>query len=90
VPENKELYCAIVVITYYGKGIAYAAIGDIDNFVYQRNLFRSAANLVPESSINFPNKVVDKLKVASAMLDGELKYRRGNFKAASSYLQIAI
>lgn len=90
VPDNKELYCTTVATTYYGKGIAYAATGDIDNSVRQRSLFRSAVNLIPESRMNFPNKVVDELKVASAMLDGELEYRRGNFEAAFSHLRRAI
>ncbi|KAH8763319.1 hypothetical protein F5883DRAFT_677292 [Diaporthe sp. PMI_573] len=90
VPDDKELYCTTVATTYYGKGIAYAATGDVDNAIRQRSLFRSAVNLVPESRTNFPNKVVDELKVALAMLDGELEYRRGNFEAAFSHLRYAI
>lgn len=90
VPDNKELYCTTAATAYYGKGIAYAATGDIDNSDRQRSLFLSAVKLIPESRINFPNKVVDVLKVASAMLDGELEYRRGNFEAAFSHLRHAI
>lgn len=90
VPENHELYCTTVATTYYGKGIAYAATGDIENSARQQNLFQSATKLVPESRMSFPNKVVDELKVASAMLDGELEYRRGNVEAAFSHLRKAI
>lgn len=90
VPDNKELYCTTAATAYYGKGIAYAATGDIDNSDRQRSLFLSAVKLIPESRINFPNKVVDVLKVASAMLDGELEYRRGNFEAAFAHLRHAI
>lgn len=47
VPDNKQLYCTTVATTYYGKGIAYAATGDIDNSVRQRGLFRSAVTSSP-------------------------------------------
>ncbi|KAL0935669.1 TPR domain-containing protein [Colletotrichum truncatum] len=90
VPEDKDLYCTTVATIHYGKGIAYAATGDIENAVRQRELFQSAFKRVPETRMSFPNKVVDELKVAEAMLNGELEYRRGNYEAAFESLRLSI
>ncbi|KAJ9622818.1 hypothetical protein H2204_011427 [Knufia peltigerae] len=90
IPEDKELYCVTTVMTYYGKGIAYASTNDLKNADIQRELFRKAAPLVPESRLDFPNRIVDVLKVANAMLDGEIEYRRRNYKVAFESLREAI
>lgn len=90
VPENKELYCVTVATIYYGRGIAYAATGDIQEADKQRELFREAVKRVPESRLVFPNTASAVLAVASAMLDGEVEYRRGNYEAAFDSLRLAM
>lgn len=90
IPEDKELYCVTTVMTHYGKGIAYAATRDLESADAQRELFREAAKRVPPSRLDFPNRIVDVLKVAAAMLDGEIEYRRQNYDAAFGHIREAI
>ncbi|KAF7864053.1 hypothetical protein EAF04_007018 [Stromatinia cepivora] len=90
IPQNKELYCSTVAMTHYGKGIAWAATRNLKEADKERELFREAAKLVPSTRLIFPNKVIDVLSVATAMLDGEIEYRRGNHKAAFESLRLAI
>ncbi|KAL4787082.1 hypothetical protein BJX76DRAFT_364203 [Aspergillus varians] len=88
--EDKELYCVTNVMRHYGKGIAYAATSQLDEADKQRELFKAASKLVPPTRLDFPNKITDILEVASAMLDGEIEYRRGDYETAFSRLQDAV
>ncbi|KAJ5107396.1 TPR domain protein [Penicillium angulare] len=90
IPEDKDLHCTTTAMTYYGKGIAYAATGDVDEANNQRELYLQAAKNVPESRKDYPNRIVDVLKVATSMLNGEIEYRRGNFTEAFEHLREAI
>lgn len=54
-------------MTFYGKGIAYAAMSNISEAAKQRELYLSAAARVPESRRD-PNRIVDILKRATSML----------------------
>ncbi|CAG7916354.1 unnamed protein product [Penicillium olsonii] len=89
-PEDKELYCVTNVMRHYGKAIAYAATGQIEEADKQRELFKIASRLVPPTRLDFPNKITDILKVASAMLDGEIEYRRANYDVAFRRLADAV
>ncbi|KAF7537416.1 hypothetical protein G7054_g3785 [Neopestalotiopsis clavispora] len=42
------------------------------------------------SRLDYPNRIVDILEVATRMLDGEIEYRRGNYEKAFASLQQAI
>ncbi|SPO05434.1 related to TPR domain protein [Cephalotrichum gorgonifer] len=90
IPEDKDLYCVTVATIYYGKGIAYAATGDVEEADRQRLLFHEALPRVPDTRMAFPNKVVNILGVAEAMLDGEIEYRRGNYTVAFDSLRLAV
>jgi hypothetical protein len=89
-PLDQDLYCVTTVMTHYGKGIAHAAMGNITEAEQERELYHAAAKRVPPTRKDFPNLIVDVLKVATAMLDGEIQYRRGNFTSAFEYLREAI
>ncbi|KPM39917.1 hypothetical protein AK830_g6670 [Neonectria ditissima] len=89
VPES-NLYCVTIAMTHYGKGIAWAATGNVGEADKERDLFRAAAKRVPRSRLSFPNRVIDVLQVAFAMLDGEIEYRRGNYKDAFESLRLAV
>ncbi|CAN6594994.1 hypothetical protein TRVA0_001S00430 [Trichomonascus vanleenenianus] len=89
-PDDQNLYCVTIATVYYGKGIAYAATNDLKNADLQRELFREAAARVPPSRLDFPNRIVEVLKIANAMLDGEIEYRRQNYDAAFQSLREAI
>ncbi|RYP74549.1 hypothetical protein DL769_003994 [Monosporascus sp. CRB-8-3] len=92
IPEEKDqdLYCVTTVMTHYGHGIAHASTGDLKNADASRELFREAAKRVPPSRLDFPNRIVDILRVASSMLDGEIEYRRRNYEVAFQCLRDAI
>lgn len=88
--EDKELYCVTNVMRHYGKAIAYATTSQLAEADKERELFKEASKLVPPTRLDFPNKIVDILHVASAMLDGEIEYRRGNYEVAFCRLEEAI
>lgn len=90
IPKDEKLYCSTVAMTYYGKGIANAVLGNIDQAEHYRQLYKDAAVKVPPDHMDFPNKVSDLFKVATAMLDGELEYRKGNYDVAFANLREAI
>lgn len=90
VPQDPVLYCVTTAMTLYAKGVAQAAKGNVDEAVKYRELYQAAAKAVPESRLDFPNKCVDILGVASPMLDGEIEYRKGNYDAAFSHLAHAV
>ena len=89
-PKDQQLYCTTTVMIHYGKGIAYAATGDIPNAEKERESFIAARSRVSPHRRDYPNLITDILKVAEAMLDGELEYRRGNFARAFEHLRMAI
>lgn len=89
-PYDKNLYCVTTAMVHYAKGIALASISRIDEAGQERNLFIEAVKRVPLTRTVFNNKCVDILKIAHAMLDGELEYRRGNVNLAFEHLRRAI
>lgn len=90
IPKNQDLYCTTVALTHYGRGIAWAATGNIVKAEEERELYRAAVKQVPQSRMDFPNRVVDILEVATPMLDGEIEYRRGNYEKAFSSIREAM
>jgi tetratricopeptide (TPR) repeat protein len=89
-PEKQDLYCTTTAMIHYGKGVAFAATGQIENATQERELFQAAVRRVPSSRMIYPNKCVDMLAVAQKMLDGELEYRKGNQDTAFENLNEAI
>ncbi|KAK6812042.1 hypothetical protein RU639_012205 [Aspergillus parasiticus] len=77
-------------MTHYGKGIAWAATGNVLEADKKRKLYHAAVKRVPSTRKDFPNLISDVLKVATAMLDGEVEYRRGNYGRAFKSLCEAI
>ncbi|KAE8385590.1 hypothetical protein BDV23DRAFT_16250 [Aspergillus alliaceus] len=90
VPHNKNLYCVTTAMIHYGKGVALAATGQVDQADQERELFHGALKRVASTRMLFNNKCIDILAIAEAMLDGELEYRKGNYDAAFSHLRRSI
>lgn len=90
VPQNQTLYAATTATTYYARAIAYAATGDIESSRTEQTLFQQAWARVPESRRAYNGKMVDVLKVADAMLEGEIEYRCMNYDKAFAALRRAI
>ncbi|KAJ5107392.1 Tetratricopeptide-like helical [Penicillium angulare] len=89
-PHDLQLYAGTVAATFYAKGIAYAATGDVPSARKQQELFNQAWAQVPETRRAYNGKMVDVLKVASAMLEGEIEYRCENYDKAFDALRRAI
>ncbi len=88
--EDTHLYCVTNVMRHYGRAIAFAATRQVGKADQERERFREASALVPPTRLDFPNKITDILYVATAMLDGEIAYRRSNFDVAFARLRDAI
>jgi len=89
-PADQDLYRATTAIILYSQGIAHAATGNINRAKEIREAFRAAAASVPESRTIFTNTCVDILKIAAAMLDGEIAYREGGIDEAFDHLRRAV
>jgi tetratricopeptide (TPR) repeat protein len=89
-PSDRELYSVTTALIHYAKGVAHAALGQVEDAEREREEFRSAVLAVPESRYLFNNQALDLLAIAAAMLDGEIEHRRGNHEAAWVHLRRAI
>ncbi|GAB7323556.1 hypothetical protein MBLNU13_g07059t1 [Cladosporium sp. NU13] len=89
-PKDADLYCVTTATLHYARGIAFAATGKIAEAQKEQKLFKEAQVKVPDNRYDYPNKCVDELKVAEAMLAGEIEYRCGNYKLAFEHLRESI
>ncbi|MBB6417524.1 hypothetical protein [Streptomyces sp. AK010] len=89
-PADPELYATTVAMRHYARGVALSATGEVDRAEAERELFRAAVGRVPGTRMLFNNTCEDILAIASAMLDGELEYRRGRHDLAFAALERSI
>ncbi|WP_197381598.1 tetratricopeptide repeat protein [Mycolicibacterium mengxianglii] len=89
-PEDPALYCTTAATVHYGRGVAHAAMGQLEQARAERAAFEAAYGTVPDSRYLFNNTSRDILDVARAMLDGEIAYREGYFDSAFAHLRRAI
>ncbi len=89
-PEEVSLYSMTTATWLYAKGISHAVRGEIDRAKYEQGRFLEAVRRVPESRYLFNNSCQDVLKIADQMLNGELRYRQGDYDAAFRCLRRAV
>ena len=89
-PPDLSLYCTTAATIHYGRGVAYAAKGQLSQAHAEREAFIEAYDRIPESRYLFNNTSRDILAVAGAMLDGEIAYREGEFELAFNHLWRAV
>lgn len=90
-PTDRETFCVTTALIHYARGLAFGALGRITEAEAAQQEFEDARKAVPSSRLNsIPCKEEDVLEVASAMLAGELEYRKGNIEVAFSLLREAI
>jgi tetratricopeptide (TPR) repeat protein len=87
-PSDPELYCVTNAMIIYGRGIALAATGRVQEAEKECERFLAAS--VKPSRTLFNNACIDILAIAKTMLYGEIEYRRGNFGVAFGHLRDAI
>ena len=81
-PKDQELYSNTTAITHYARGLAFAATGDLSSAEHEQKLFHEAWQRVPESRRAYNSTCRETLAVASAMLAGEIAYRRADYDHA--------
>lgn len=89
-PADPELYCTTATTVHYGRGVAFAATGQLVQAHAERAAFAEAYARIPDSRYLFNNTSRDILAVAAAMLDGEIAYRERSFDDAFRHLRRAI
>ncbi|OAG10237.1 uncharacterized protein CC84DRAFT_1193758 [Paraphaeosphaeria sporulosa] len=90
--EDQTLYAVLTAMIHYGRGVAFAATGDVGKASEERELLYAAVDRIPQSRISVTpvNKSHTVMQVAKAMLDGELEYRKGNYDVAFKHLEEAV
>ncbi|MFH0518398.1 tetratricopeptide repeat protein [Streptomyces sp. M41] len=89
-PADPELYCMTTAMLHYARGVALSATHRVPEAEAERRLFHEAVARVPQTRMLFNNTCADILAIASAMLDGELEYRKGDHEAAFAALERSI
>lgn len=89
-PEDSALYCMTTALNYYGKGIAYAALGQHDEAVKAQAMFEKAVATVPEERHIHVVTCEQILGVAREMLAGEIDYHAGHYEVAFDHLRKAV
>ncbi|MFG2291182.1 hypothetical protein ACGFOU_34535 [Streptomyces sp. NPDC048595] len=89
-PRDAELYCVTTAMLHYARAVAYSATKATARAEAEGELFRRAAERVPPTRMLFNNTCRDILAIASAMLDGELAYRRGAYDVAFACLERSV
>lgn len=89
-PKDRKLYCVTTTLMHYAKGVAWASLNNVEAAMSERLCFQESLRHVPPTRMEFPNKCLDILTVAEAMLDGELEYRLGNFEIAFAHLRRSV
>ncbi|MCY4460630.1 MAG: hypothetical protein OXC26_09605 [Albidovulum sp.] len=90
IPERPFLFPVGVAMREYGKGVAHAARGDVNEAEFARERFLKARLSIPDDAVLLNNATRDVLDVGEAMLCGEIEYRKGNFAAAFTLLGQAV
>jgi tetratricopeptide (TPR) repeat protein len=89
-PVDPELFCVTTALMRYARGVACAALRDVESAESERRLFSAALERVPPTRYVFNNTCLDILAVAAEMLNGEVEYRKGNHEQAFAHLRRAV
>jgi len=89
-PDDPELFCSLTANVHYARGVAHAALGNVAEAEAEQALFLQACVRVPDTRRIHNNRVVDLLKIAEAMLEGEIEYRKGAYDVAFAALRRSV
>ncbi|KAJ5738669.1 Tetratricopeptide-like helical [Penicillium malachiteum] len=89
-PADRSLYCVTTAMLHYAKGVAFAATNRVEEARKQQAEFLAVTKSVPESRTIFNNTCQSILVVAYQMLEGEIKYRIGEYDEAFAHLRKAV
>lgn len=89
-PEPAADLHGTIAMWRYGRTLALASLGRVDEAVVERGRFESACAAVPETYTMGNNTVRTVLEVAREMVAGEVEYRRGHADSAFAHLREAV
>jgi len=89
-PDDPDLYCVSTAMHYYAKGVAYAALNNIEAAERQRDEFQRSLKRIPINRRFFNNPALSILAVGESMLEGELQYHKGNYESAFEHLRESV
>jgi tetratricopeptide (TPR) repeat protein len=89
-PEDPDLYCVSTAMHYYAKGVANAALGNIEDAERCQRLFEESVARIPAERMFFNNLAENILAVAREMLAGELAYHKGEHEQGYEHLRRAV
>ena len=89
-PDDPVLYCVSTAMHHYAKGVAQAALKNIDAAEAQRASFHAAVARIPDNRRFFNNTARSTLSVGEMMLNGELEYHKGNYDLAFEHLRESV
>lgn len=89
-PTDPDLAPIRAAMFHYAKGVAHAALGELDAADREAEAFHAARDGFADDAIFLSNPVRDTLDVGTAMLAGEIAYRRGAFVDAFHALRQAV
>ncbi len=75
---------------HYGRGVALAASGRVDEARRERERFRAAVAAVPADWLLGNNPLPTVLAIGDAFLDGEVEFRAGDHERAFASLRLAV
>ncbi len=97
--ENPELYPCYMATSHYARGVAFAALGMLEEAEKEREEFRKSlkSESLGNSSLWLMKNVMHDSKnrkgildVAEAVLDGEVEYHKGNHQLAFQHLRLGV
>jgi tetratricopeptide (TPR) repeat protein len=89
-PDDPVLYCVSTAMHHYAKGVAHAALKNLDAAEEERRKFHAAVARIPENRTFFNNSARATLSVGEMMLNGELEYHKGNHDLAFDHLRESV
>ncbi len=89
-PDDPKLYSVTTCMIHYAKAIALAASGEGAAAEREQRNFAAAYAKIPETRYVFNNPWVEILTIAAEMLEGEIRYRKGDFEPAFDHLRRAV
>jgi tetratricopeptide (TPR) repeat protein len=89
-PSDPILYCTLAANVHYARGVAHAALGNVQAAEAEEKLFQEAVKRVPQTRLLHNNRVIDLLAIGAEMLRGEILYRKGAIEEAFAALRRSV
>lgn len=89
-PANPAVACVTTAVARYARGLAFSALGRVDEAEDEQRAFETAVARVPSTRLIHMVSSHESLAIAQMVLRGELAYRRQDFEVAFESLRTAV